>query len=105
MTGTKVFLDGKQMTAAELAEHANAVYQISCGTANPFRESMFIPHNGDKMNPYRLSGAHCNCGCDTSLIGNPSLGEFDLLPLTDDSVQEGQKAYMKCRKCGGYSHL
>ena len=44
----------------------------------------------------RLFGTHCECKGE---------GEFVLLPLNDEMVEEGQKRYMKCRKCHGYSHL
>lgn len=101
----KVFKNGKELTAKEIASHANAVHQISGGISCPFTEEMFVPHEGDKQNPYRLSGNHCDCGCDESAIGKPSNGEFELLPLNDTSVREGGKAYMKCKRCGCYSHL
>lgn len=74
------------LTAAQLAAEANAI------TLNkPFTPEMF---EGPKS---RIQGAgHCDCG------GN---GEFDLLPVYHADVREGQKRYMVCRKCGGYSHL
>ena len=101
----KVFKNGKELTASEIAVHANAVHQIAGGNGKPFTEEMFVAHNGDKQNPYRLAGNHCDCGCDENAIGKPSMGEFELLPLYDASVREGGKAYMKCKKCGCYSHL
>ena len=69
MTGTKVFRNGKQMTALDLAQHANAVHQMAGGNGKPFTENMFVPHDGDKQNPYRLSGDHCACGWDDSVEG------------------------------------
>lgn len=45
----------------------------------------------------RITGYHCDCG--------ENKGEFDLLPVDDPSVVDGGKRYMKCRKCGAYSHL
>jgi len=45
----------------------------------------------------RIAGEHCDCG--------EGRGEFVLLPETDPVVVEGGKDYMKCRVCGGYSHL
>ena len=44
----------------------------------------------------RINGDLCNC-CGE--------GEFDLLPLNNEDVMEDQKRYMKCRKCGCWSHL
>ena len=44
----------------------------------------------------RINGDLCNC-CGE--------GEFDLLPLNNEDVMEGQKRYMKCRKCDCWSHL
>lgn len=44
----------------------------------------------------RIQGNHCDC------YGN---GEFVLLPKDDPMVKEGMKRYMRCRKCGCYSHL
>ena len=44
----------------------------------------------------RINGDLCNC-CGE--------GEFDLLPLNNEDVMEGQKRYMKCGKCGCWSHL
>lgn len=45
----------------------------------------------------RISGRHCDC--------SENEGEFILLPLNDKVVIDGEKRYMSCRKCGGYSHL
>ena len=42
----------------------------------------------------RISGVLCGCE------GN---GEFELLPV--EECREGGKRYMRCRKCGEYSHL
>lgn len=45
----------------------------------------------------RIQGkGHCDCFGD---------GEFILLPKNHPDVIDGQKRYMKCRKCGCYSHL
>ena len=46
--------------------------------------------------PARISGRHCDCAAG---------GEFELLPKDDPAVVEGQKRYMQCRICGGWSHL
>lgn len=53
----------------------------------------------DKDYPYeisRITGVMCGCRGD---------GAFDLLPLDHEAVIEGGKRYMKCRKCGEFSHL
>jgi hypothetical protein len=42
--------------------------------------------------PARIAGTLCACG--------EGQGEFELLP-----EQENSKRYMRCRKCGEYSHL
>jgi hypothetical protein len=45
----------------------------------------------------RISGnGHCDC---------KNGGEFELLPTKNYPVKEGNKRYMKCRICGGHSHL
>lgn len=48
--------------------------------------------------PARISGSgHCDC---------PDGGEFELYPKSHPSVKSsGGKRYMKCRICGGVSHL
>lgn len=46
--------------------------------------------------PYRISGRLCDCR---------NGGEFELLPKDDLAVVEGEKRYMQCRICGGWSHL
>lgn len=101
----KIFKNGKELNAKEIASHANIVHQMSGGNGKPFTENMFVAHENDKQNPYRLGGNHCDCGCDETSVGKPSNGEFELLPLTDTSVREGGKAYMQCKKCGCFSHL
>ena len=87
----KVYRDEKSknpMTAQELADAANAICSIPV-----FEEWDFSPMNQRS----RIAGTgHCGC------FGN---GEFVLLPLDHPAVQEGEKRYMQCRKCGGYSHL
>lgn len=70
----------------ELAEEANAITQNK-----PFTVFDFM---GPKS---RIAGSgHCACG---------GHGEFELLPVSHPDVRSGQKRYMFCRKCGGYSHL
>ena len=70
----------------ELAEEANAITQNK-----PFTVFDFM---GPKS---RIAGSgRCACG---------GHGEFELLPVSHPDVQSGQKRYMFCRKCGGYSNL
>lgn len=104
MTGVKIMFNKKTLSAQEIADWANSVHKIAGGKGNPFVKEMYIPHD-EKENQYRLSGHLCDCGCEENLCGKPSKGEFELLPLSDEAVQQGGKAYMVCQKCGGYSHL
>lgn len=74
------------LTSQEIADAANALSHNK-----PFTKEMFEGPSS------RIQGTgHCSCS------GN---GEFELLSLYDSAVQEGQKRYMQCRKCGGWSHL
>lgn len=91
----------RQFNSEEVAAYANHVHQMFAKGA-PYTKEMYEEHDGKD---YRLSGCHCACGCNESLPGRPSNGEFELLPMRSEEVQSGQKAYMVCRKCGGYSHL
>lgn len=85
-----------------LAIWANKV-AVECGGARkgPFTTFDFLPGGKD----YRLNGNHCRCGSVDGTPNTPSLGEFELLPIEDEAVQQGMKAYMRCRKCGDISHL
>ena len=89
--------EGKLLVAWEIANWANKVHKQSGGKGNAFSRIDFLPYNGE-----RLQGHMCDCGVDGN---NISKGEFVLLPLDDETVIEGGKAYMKCKKCGAYSHL
>lgn len=101
-TGVRVFnTNGDLLTPKQLAEYANMVHRYAGGKGDVFTPDVFIPNNEN----YRLGNWMCDCGCNDDLPGSPSLGEFVLLPLTDEGVKEGGKAYMKCRNCGAYSHL
>lgn len=85
-----IFLMGSNMPLSpqQIADQANALYPVA---AKPFTA---IDFSGDNS---RISGpGHCDCGGD---------GEFELLPMSNPDVREGQKRYMICRKCGAYSHL
>ena len=53
-------------------------------------------HFNESDYPARISGRHCYC-----VDG----GEFVLLPEDDPDVIAGEKRYMQCRVCGGWSHL
>lgn len=86
------------LTPDEIARRANIVHQMSGGRGNPFTPDMFDYNNPNN----RLRGDMCACGVDEK--GN-SNGDFVLLPLSDKSIKEGGKAYMRCMKCGCFSHL
>lgn len=90
--------DGNAKSALGLAIWANAVHQQNGGKGYPFQVSDYDP-SGKSC---RLRGYHCNCGVDGNGISN---GNFTLLPLLDESVREGGKAYMICERCGAVSHL
>lgn len=84
----KVFYKGGHipLTPAQLAKEANAIYS----------RPVFCPEDFEGTDS-RIAGiGHCDCNNDA---------EFELLPINDISVIEGQKRYMVCRKCGGISHL
>lgn len=93
--------EGELLAARDIARWANKAHRQSGGKGNVFSGIDFInstlPCNGE-----RLKGHMCDCGVDENNISN---GEFILLPLNDEAVIEGGKAYMKCKKCGAYSHL
>jgi hypothetical protein len=76
----KVFYPGSDvpLTPKQLADEAGP----------PLRESDYLPS--------RISGRHCDC---------KSGGEFELLPKDHPDVVAGEKRYMQCRICGGWSHL
>lgn len=78
-THVRVFFEGRELSMKECIKAA--------GFRNMTADEMVV----------RLKGSHCSCG--------PNMGEFDLLPETDEAVISGGKRYMKCRKCGEYSHL
>ena len=97
----KIYRSGEELSPKEIASHANVVHQIVGGKGSPFTEDMYTPNDTN----YRLSGNHCDCGCDENAVGKPSLGEFELFSFRSEEVRHGGKAYMICRKCGCYSHL
>ena len=92
---------GRLMNSEEIAKFANHVHQMFA-KGSPYTKGMYEEHEGED---YRLSGCHCDCGYEYDLPGRPTKGEFQLLPPSSKEVQDGQKVYMVCRKCGGYSHL
>ena len=92
---------GRLMNSTDIATFANHVHQMFA-KGSPYTKEMYEEHEGKD---YRLSGYHCDCGYNHDLPGNPTKGEFQLLPPSSEEVRDGQKAYMVCRKCGHYSHL
>lgn len=85
----RVFYKGgtKPLTPEQLAKEANALYKGK----TIFSPADFIGEGS------RIAGSNM-CYCDDN-------GEFELLPLNDPVVAEGQKRYMICRKCGAVEHL
>jgi len=74
------------LTAVELAYEANRITR-----SKPFTPNDFIGSNS------RIQGTgHCDC------CGN---GRFELYSVLHPFVCEGKKRYMKCKICGGISHL
>lgn len=94
--------DGKELCPREMAVWANKVHRQAGGKGNPLSSVDFFSKDIlDSKNP-RLKGIHCRCGTNENGF---TKGEFVLFPLDHEAVREGGKAYMKCRKCGGFSHL
>lgn len=93
--------NGDRLAAREIAMWANKVHRQSGGRGNVFSSVDFI-HSTLKGYGERLKGTHCNCGTDSE---GYSKGEFVLLPLNDEAVVEGGKAYMVCKICNQSSHL
>jgi len=54
------------------------------------------PENLVEFIDSRIEGTHCAC---------KGKGVLELVPLEDESVQEGGKRYMQCTICGEYSNL
>jgi len=73
------------LTSSELSDAANEVCVFKVFEASDFTGTT-----------NRISGIHCSCN------GN---GEFELLPAVHPDCVAGGKRYMKCRICGGVSHL
>lgn len=102
--------DGHKMCVWEVVCWANEVHRMAGGKGRPFSQWDFIEPDflmvtNGKSDNYRLSGDMCECGFDAKSLGKSSLGEFELLPMDSEEVQEGKKVYMRCRVCGCYSHL
>ena len=93
--------NGEFLAAREVARWANKVHKQTGGKGSPFTATDFghsLYDGGQK----RLFGSMCACGVDKQGFSN---GEFVLLPMDDEIVQSGGKAYMKCKNCGQLSHL
>lgn len=94
--------EGERMAYREVARWANKVHrQIAKGKGSPFSTEDFNPAPFQGYGS-RIKGHMCNCGVDQHGFTN---GSFKLLTFDDQSVVEGQKAYMICQNCGCYSHL
>lgn len=99
---TKVYAPGNPdtpLTPNQLAQWANKVHRKAGGKGSPFTKYDYYESLSEAS---RLGGYLCNCGVNE--IGF-SKGQFDLLPIESEDVQEGGKAYMVCRICGCISHL
>jgi hypothetical protein len=99
---TKIYSpSGELLAAREIARWANKVHKQAGGKGCPFTTVDFS-HSLYDGGQQRLTGHMCNCGVDKIGFSN---GEFVLLPLDNEDVIGGGKAYMKCKNCGKYSHL
>ena len=83
----------------QIADWANKVHRLVGGGKDVFTARDFSQILACHS---RLGGCHCSCGVNEKGFSN---GQFDLLPLDDEAVISGGKAYMVCRVCGGISHL
>ena len=88
------------LEASQIADWANKVHRLAGGKGNVFTKTDFCECVPARFS--RLSGHHCSCGVSENGFSN---GQFDLLPLDDEAVVTGGKAYMVCRICGDASHL
>ena len=93
--------NGNFLAARDVARWANKVHKQAGGKGSPFTAGDY-QHSLYDEGKKRLFGHMCNCGVDDKGFSN---GEFVLLPLDDESVVSGGKAYMACRNCGKTSHL
>lgn len=93
--------EGKLLAAREIAQWANKVHKQAGGKKGIFSAVDFA-HTTLDGGMKRLQGHMCGCGVTSNGFSN---GEFVLLPLNDESVISGGKAYMQCKKCGELSHL
>ena len=92
---------GLLMSPSLLARWANQVHRKAGGSGDPFKTTDFGLFDKES----RICGQHCNCGTFDGTTSGITAGEFELLPQDSPEVEEGGKAYMRCRKCGGISHL
>lgn len=93
---------GELLIPREIARWANKVHRQAGGKGNVLSPNDFCSSPILDKNLERLKGHMCGCGIDEN---GYSKGEFVLLPLDDEAVLSGGKAYMKCKNCGEYSHL
>ena len=85
------------MTTATVFKHENSKRPMNIAElTNTFNKFHSI-NNGEMYDESRITGQLCEC---------PSgRGSFVLLPLDSQEVKEGGKLYMRCQRCGCYSHL
>lgn len=90
MRKNRVFKDGVELTDAQIFDEAFAL--------TPKLKKKFCKRFFDvkEFVDERLEGYHCYCSDG---------GTFELLPLETLVVQQSKKRYMRCTRCGGYSHL
>ncbi len=81
---------------SKYAQESKVIALKQCGLTQSEIEAKIDCEAYEMYDMSRIEGSHCDCN------GN---GEFELLPRNDESVIEGGKDYMKCRICGGHSHL
>ena len=93
--------EGKLLAAREIAQWANKVHKQAGGKKGIFSAVDFA-HTTLDGGMQRLFGHMCDCGVSDNGF---SKGDFVLLPLNDETVISGGKAYMKCKTCEGISHL
>jgi hypothetical protein len=92
----KVYKNGVRLTDIQIKDEYYALERNS-HIPKTVIEKHYQETTAKEFVQWRIGGrGHCDC---------VNGGEFDLLPLDDEAVQEGGKRYMVCRVCQGWSHL